>query len=212
MEPICIMAIQEGNHGVISDGGVQWIQAGGGVWHSEGYKRKKDEPAGEWEGSIHQLWIQLPSSHEEAEVEYSNLEPSALPVIENVKVLTGSYKNVKGPLTLPVKMTYLDVNLKQGEKWNFDTPSGQTTGFVFARDGELIISGNTLPNQLMGILEHNGGQISISTESDEAQFVVVLAEPSAFPVIASGGSIHTNADAMQRSAERIRDRKGLIKK
>ncbi len=193
------------NPGVVYDGGAQWIQAGKGVWHEEGYHRKYNATdLGEWEGSIHQLWIQLPPDFEEGEVKYRNLNPEELPWVENVKVLSGEYLGVKGPMNVPIKLTYLDVYLNEGETWSFDTPKGQTTGFVFTRDGELTIGNTIIPNSKLAILEHNEGLITANAVGKESNFIVVLAQPSQEDVVAQNGQIHTNRASLQRSAEHIK--------
>lgn len=192
------------NDGIIYDGGVQWIRSGGGVWHEEAYRRKHNSPGGTWTGSIHQLWIQLPPDVEESAVEYANLSREDLPTVDNVRVLIGAYKGVRGAIDVPIAMTYLDVSLAPGATWSLDTPSGQTTGFVYARKGALSIHGAGLGNELMGVLEHNAGAIEITAASSAAEFVVILAEPSVWPIVSAGGQIHTHAAALERSAQRIR--------
>ena len=194
------------NDGIIHGGGVQWINAGGGVWHEESYHRKHDAPkTGEWEGSIHQLWLQLPPEFEEGKIEYFNPKKEDIPVVNNVKILASEYENVKGILNVPVNITYLDVNLKKGESWNYQTPKGQTTGYIFTRDGEIEIDKKLLPNSSMGILEHNEGTIKVKALSDVSTFILVIAEPSKFPVIAQGGQIHTNEESLKRSLHNIRE-------
>lgn len=192
------------NPGLVYDGGAQWIRAGKGVWHEEGYHRKHNsQNSGEWEGSIHQLWIQLPPDFEESDVEYRNLNENEIPWVENVKVLAGEYKGVKGPMNVPVNLTYLDVYLKEGESWKFNTPSGQKTGFIFTRDGELRVGDTLVPNSKLAVLEGNEGEISVSAEGRESNFIVVLAAPSTEEVVVQGGQIHTNKESLERSAQHI---------
>ncbi|MCT4623478.1 MAG: pirin family protein [Schleiferiaceae bacterium] len=191
------------NDGIIHDGGAQWIRAGGGVWHQEAYRPKHDHNEGDWTGSIHQLWLQLPPEFEEAEVEYANLSKEEIPSIENVKVLVGEYKGVKGKMNVPVNMTYLDVNLKKGQKFEFNTPSQQSSGFVFKRKGSLKIDETSMQKDSMAVLDQNEGLISIEAQMD-SEFVLVIAEPSSFPIISSGSQIHTDIDALERSADRIK--------
>lgn len=192
------------NDGVIHDGGAQWIRAGGGVYHEEAYRRKHDGLAGaEWTGSIHQLWLQLPPDFEESEVEYANLKKEDISQVGNVKVIAGEYEGGSAKMKPPVNMTYLDVSLKQGEEWEFKTPKNQTTGFVFTRDGSVSVNEESLGNSQMGILEHKEGVIKIKATSVQTNFIVVIAEPSPYKVLAKGGQIHTNQDALVRSAGRI---------
>mgnify|MGYP000207761188 CR=1 FL=1 len=192
------------NNGIIHDGGAQWIRAGKGVWHEEGYHRKHNASnTDEWTGSIHQLWIQLPPDFEESAVEYENLTREEIPVVENVKILSGEYKGVKGKINVPVNMTYLDVYLKKGESWSYQTPEGQTTGYIFTRDGSVQVGGESIPNSKMGILEHNSGLIEVETVEEDAAFILVTSEPSPYPVVSRGGQIHTNLESLEKSLHEI---------
>lgn len=191
------------NNGVIKDGGAQWIQAGKGVWHEEGYHRKAEGPEkGQWTGSIHQLWIQLPPEQEESEASYANITKEDIPKKDNVKILTGEYMGVSGAFHTPINMTYLDVSLEANEKWVYQTPAGQTTGFIFTRDGEIDIQGEQLGTGQMGILEHNEGEIEVMAKASTS-FILVIAEPSQWPILTQAGQIHTNRDSMERSLEQI---------
>lgn len=191
------------NGGVIPDGGAQWIRAGGGVWHEEGYHRPAGS-TGEWTGSIHQLWLALPPKLEESEVEYLNLDRSDIPQIGQVKVLIGTYKGVTGNMQVPLNLRYLDIHLKKGETFELETLPGHATGFIFPRDGEVQVGDQVVPNSRMGILEENEENLIVQTNSEVANFIVVTSEPSPHPLVTSRGSIHTNQGAMDRSEARIK--------
>ena len=193
------------NDGIIRSGGVQWIRAGGGVWHEESYRRIPELANGKWEATLHQLWLQLPPELEESEVEYANFQPEEIPVVENVKISAGTYKNTKGKLIVPFNLTYLDVELEKNKTWEFNTLPNQTRGFVFLRKGEILVGDSIVPNQKMGILENNQGTINIETQSEIAKFVLVLVEPSSHPLVISRSSIHTNEAALERSMKRINE-------
>ena len=186
----------------IRDGGVQWIRAGGGVWHQEKYARKVENQKEKWPLTIHQLWLQLPPNLEESEVEYQNIQPEELPIVENVKVVVGSYKEQQSPVRVPYDMTYLDIQLKENESFTFQTPKGQTRGFVFLRTGELELFNDNIPLNHIGILENNEGRLDFQAKKDSA-FVLLMAVPQEEQIITQGGSIHTNEEALQRSLKRI---------
>ena len=103
------------NDNTIKDGGVQWIRAGGGVWHQENYVKKATTSTKQWSLTLHQLWLQLPPEWEESVVEYQNIQPENLPQVGNVKVVVGNYEGHQSPLTVPYDMTYLDITLKANE-------------------------------------------------------------------------------------------------
>ena len=190
------------NDNTIRDGGIQWIRAGGGVWHQENYAKKETTLAEPWSLTLHQLWMQLPPNLEESDVEYQNIQPEDLPIVDNVKVIVGTYKEQKSPLQVPYQMTYLDIQLKAGESFRFQTPKDQTVGFVFPRTGALELYEENLPLNYLSILENNDGIIDICANSD-SQFVLLTAVPQNHPIVTQGGSIHTNQEALKRSFKRI---------
>ena len=191
------------NDNLILDGGVQWIRAGGGVWHQENYVKKETTTSNTWPLTLHQLWMQLPPELEESEVEYQNIQPEDLPVVENVKVIVGTYQGHSSPLQVPYDMTYLDIHLSTNEAFSFQTPQGQTTGFIFPRTGNLELFGESLPLNHLSILENNEGRLELKAKTD-SQFVLLIAAPQNYPIVTKGGSIHTNQAAMERSFKRIR--------
>ncbi|NKB67337.1 MAG: hypothetical protein GKR89_09780 [Candidatus Latescibacteria bacterium] len=190
------------NDATIKDGGVQWIRAGGGIWHMEHSKKKADEKAAPWPLAIHQLWLQLPPELEEGETEYQNIQPEDLPMVDNVKVIAGAYREVESPLKVPFELTYLDVKLAAGEIFEMQTIAEQSTGFVFPRIGEIELHGQPIPLGPLGVLQQGGGELSIQAQGDAA-FVVATAVPQGLPKVVRGGSIHSNEGAMQRSLQRI---------
>ena len=99
-------------------------------------------------------------------------------------------------------MTYLDLKLQAGESFDFETPKGQTTGFIFPRKGDLTLHDLPVPLRNLSILENNEGSIKLKASTD-SQFVLLMAEPQLYPILSQGGSVHTNKEAMERSFARI---------
>ncbi len=190
-----------GHANVLPDGGLQWIQAGKGIWHQEQYRRKEGVE-GPWELGIHQLWLQLPPQLEEADPEYQNLQPQETTVVGNVKVIAGSYGGATSRLKVPHDITYLDVKLSAGETFKLETPDGQRRGLVFPRRGSISVAGQTIPRGHMGILEEGEGELEVAA-ANTAQFVVIMVEPYHYPVLSQGGSVHTNSLSMRRGLEHI---------
>ena len=190
------------NEGIVRDGGVQWIQAGGGVFHEENYLRPTGSDGSPWSLSLYQLWMQLPPELEEVQVGYMNVQPEEIPKVDRVKVIVGEYQGIQSPLEVPYNMTYLTVDLKPGEHFEFHTPPRQTTGFIFPSKGDLTLFGEEIPMQRLSVLQHNEGEIRVEAAS-EGKFVLLLAEPQSYPIVSYGGSIHTNKDSLMRSLDRI---------
>jgi redox-sensitive bicupin YhaK (pirin superfamily) len=91
-----------GKAGVVQAGGVEWMRASGGVWHT-------GQPA---EGRVKafQLWVALPPELENAPNASHYVEPRDIPVEGPARVILGSYGKATSPITAP-PMTYLQVDL-----------------------------------------------------------------------------------------------------
>lgn len=190
------------NAGIIKDGGVQWMHAGGGIFHAENYVKSAKHSTEHWDMSLYQLWLQLPPELEEAAVAYKNLQPEEITTVDNVKIIVGSYKGLTSSLKPPYDMTYLSVELKEGEKFEIDTPTGQTTGFVFPTKGDLQLFEEAIPLQHLSVLESNEGIMKFKANT-ASKFVFIMAAPQKHPILTYSGSIHTNEESMIRSLERI---------
>ncbi|KXX71948.1 pirin family protein [Flammeovirga sp. SJP92] len=190
------------NDNIIRSGGVQWINAGGGIFHAEGYRKPLEEENEEWSLAIHQLWLQLPEHLEEGKTGYQNVQPEEMKVVDNVKIIAGEYQGHKATLKVPYDLTYLDVTLKAGEEISIPTPKGQSRGFVFPREGKVTLHNEEISLGYLSILEENEGELHFKAEQD-AQFVVGLTVPSEQHIVVGAGSIHSSIQALNNSKKRI---------
>ncbi len=191
--------------GVVNAGGIQWMQAGGGIWHKEML-----DPIDGFIGA-HQLWVQLPPEEEEGENCYFDVAAQGIPKHENTKVMMGCYGDADAGLDVPADITYLDVTLKAGESWHFDPPASQVRGFIFPRKGSVVIEGSEVAENAMGVFVDGEGDIDVTAKGD-TQFVLALTALPTFPMVRAYGQVHTNKEAMQRSTERIQALEPLVPK
>src|SRR3984957_8494826 len=91
-----------GATGLLPAGGLEWMRAGGGVWHGGG----AGEP-GRTRGF--QLWIALPPALELGTSESVYLEPQVIPHDGPARVLVGSYGTARSAIQAPSSMNYLAV-------------------------------------------------------------------------------------------------------
>src|SRR3982074_22497 len=99
-----------GARGLLPAGGLEWMRAGGGVWHGGG----AGEP-GRTRGF--QLWIALPPQLEPGPSESVYLSPDVIPHDGRARVLLGSCGTATSLIKAPSPMNYLAVRLKAGERW-----------------------------------------------------------------------------------------------
>src|SRR5467141_1380148 len=108
-----------GATGLLPAGGIEWMRAGGGVWHGGG----TGEP-GRTRGF--QLWIALPPELELGPSESVYLAPEVIPQDGPARVLLGSCGTATSVIKTPSPMNYLAVRLKGGERWSYRPPAEHT--------------------------------------------------------------------------------------
>lgn len=94
---------EHGAKGVLPNGGVEWMMAGGGVWHT-GAPDNTERVLG------FQLWVAMPPEHELAEAHSIYLGPEGVPHVGPARVLLGAYEGAVSPIPAPSDMTYLVAN------------------------------------------------------------------------------------------------------
>src|SRR6195256_5439583 len=121
-----------GATGLLAAGGLEWMRAGGGVWHGGG----AGEP-GRTRGF--QLWIALPPELEVGPSESVYLPPEGIPNDGPVRVLLGSYGTATSEIKAPSPMNYLAVRLKAGERWSYQPPAGHTVLWTAVAMGSVLV-------------------------------------------------------------------------
>ena len=87
---------------VLPAGGIEWMRAGTGVWHTGTVLPGK--------ARAFQLWVALPPPVEMAPSDSLYVQPEEVPVVGPARVILGSYAGARSPIDAP-PMTYLQVNL-----------------------------------------------------------------------------------------------------
>src|SRR6266481_3078768 len=103
--------------------GVEWMQAGRGMWHGGGL-----DQAGRTRGV--QLWIALPPQLELGPTVSIYQSPQEVPEDGPARVLLGSSGDASSAIESPSPINYLAVRLKTGERWRYQPPAGHTVLWV----------------------------------------------------------------------------------
>src|SRR5258705_13531964 len=91
-----------GTKGVIEPGGVEWMRAAGGVWHTGG-------AVGTARAKRYQLWVALPPEMESIESEAQYLGGEHFHLHGPARVILGRLGKAASKVSAPRTMTYLDV-------------------------------------------------------------------------------------------------------
>jgi redox-sensitive bicupin YhaK (pirin superfamily) len=183
-----------GKSGVLLTGGVEWMQAGNGVWHT-------GAPLGDSPVLGFQLWVALPASHENAPAESIYLAPSQVPQEGPARVLLGRYGGVQSLIPAPASMNYLAVRLKDGERWRYTPPAGHTVAWIAANAGQLDAGGLVNAGEL-AVFEESGDAIDFIAHGDSA-FVLGSAEKHPHELVMGHYSVHTNDAALAQGEAEI---------
>ena len=182
-----------GKSGVLPTGGVEWMRAGNGVWHTGG-------PHGDGHVSGFQLWVALPAAHENAPAQSIYLSPSEVPQAGPARVLLGQYGSAQSPIPAPASMNYLAVRLKDGERWRYTPPAGHTVAWVAVNAGELD-AGESVRTGELAVFDESRQAIDFIARGDTA-FVLGSAVKHPHELVTGYYSVHTSeATLAQGEAE-----------
>src|ERR1700756_262675 len=177
-----------GREGVIETGGVEWMRAGSGVWHTGGMFGKERIKG-------FQLWIAMPPELELAEPQSQYLGASDFHFAGPARVIAGEYDDVKSIVESPRGVTYLDVRLKAGESWTFHPAKGHNVAWIASHQGSV-----TTPERVsMGefaVFEESERAVEFKALSD-AGFILGSAVKHPYDLVIGHYSVHTNRESLR---------------
>jgi redox-sensitive bicupin YhaK (pirin superfamily) len=182
-----------GNEGVLPAGGVEFMRAGNGVWHTGA-----PEPG---RVKAFQLWVALPPELENAANGSRYVVPKDVPVEGPARVILGEYGDVESPIAAP-PMTYLSVSLGHGERWTYQPPAGHTVAWVAVHEG-VLRTPSPVPAGEIAIFEPSEEPIDFVAEG-RTGFVLGSAAKHPHDLVLGSYSVHTSAEALRQGEEEIR--------
>jgi redox-sensitive bicupin YhaK (pirin superfamily) len=183
-----------GATGLLPAGGLEWMRAGGGVWHGGG----AGEPV---RTRGFQLWVALPPELELGPSESVYLRPERIPNDGPARVLLGSYGTATSAIKAPSPMNYLAVRLKAGERWSYRPPTGHTVLWAAVGMGAVLVPDELQQGDLMAF-SPSSAAIEFEAQFD-AEFVLGSAVPHDRDLILGSHSVHTSTAALREAEARI---------
>ncbi|MGH8473894.1 MAG: pirin family protein, partial [Gammaproteobacteria bacterium] len=184
-----------GKNGVLPTGGVEWMMAGGGVWHAGGPRTRRRVMG-------FQLWVALPPALESAPARSIYLSPEELQQVGPARVLLGSYGGVSSSIPAPSPMNYLSVQLKAGEAWRYEPPRGHAVAWIALSSGTLSAQAKVNAGEMV-VFEESNQAIDFRAESD-AVFVLGSAAKHPHELVLGHYSVHTSEEALRQGEAGIR--------
>ena len=185
-----------GKSGILPAGGVEWMRAGGGVWHDG-----EPLPGANLHGL--QLWIALPAAEENGPAESQYIAPQNVPQQGPVRVILGSYGEAKSPIRAPSDITYLDVRLKDGQRWEYQPPAGHDVAWVFSYKGSLRADGQAVALKELAVFEEGPSALRFDASGDTG-FVLGTAVKHPHDLVLGYYSVHTSPQSLEAGEVEIR--------
>jgi len=190
-----------GHAGIIGPGDVQWMTAGGGIFHEEfhedGFSRRG--------GHMHmmQLWVNLPRKDKAAPPGYQPITAAQIPRVElpdgagAVRVIAGTYGEARGPAHTFTPITMLDITLSQGGKVPIELPRSYNAMAVVAKGRVRTAAAEAGTGELL-LFAHDGERLELT--ADEDSHVIILAgEPINEPVVQHGPFVMNTFDEIRQA-------------
>ena len=184
-----------GQKGVLPAGGVEWMRAGRGVWHT-------GSTVGAQTTKGFQLWIALPEPLELAPSQSHYLSAEEVPVAGGARVILGTYAGASSVIPAPSGINYLDVQLEAGERWNYRPPAGHEVAWLAVSQGSVRVGEPVSAGELV-IFEESGADLAIHAQS-AARLVLGSAIKHPHALVTGRYSVHTSTEALRAGEREIR--------
>src|SRR5258705_1514732 len=180
--------------GTVPAGGVEWMQAGRGMWHGGGL-----DEAGRTRGF--QLWIALPPKLELGPTISIYQAPEDVPQAGPARVLLGSYGSASSAIVSPSPINYLAVRLKAGERWRYEPPTDHTVLWTAVVSGAVSVPDELRQGDLAAF-EQASEAVEFEARTD-VEFVLGSAVPHKYDLVLGSHSVHTTPAALRDAQAHI---------
>jgi redox-sensitive bicupin YhaK (pirin superfamily) len=181
-----------GVSGILPAGGVEWMRAGRGVWHTG---------AALQQAKGFQLWIALPAELENAACQSHYLSAHEVTEDKPARVILGSYGRAKSAIPAPARINYLDVQLAAGERWLYQPPSDHEVAWLAVSEGALRAPEQIFAGEL-AVFEESNSAITIQADT-ASKFVLGSAVKHPHELVLGRYSVHTTQAALQAGESEI---------
>jgi len=174
--------------GTLWAGGVEWMQAGRGMWHGGGIDKGVRTRG-------FQLWIALPPELESGPTTSIYQAREDVPQQGPARVLLGSYGSAKSAIAPPSPINYLAVRLKAGQRWHYQPPAGHTVLWTAVGAGTVSVPDELRQGDLVAF-ESSSKAVDFEARTN-TEFVLGSAAPHNYDLILGSHSVHTSPAALR---------------
>ncbi|SEN57734.1 Redox-sensitive bicupin YhaK, pirin superfamily [Duganella sp. CF517] len=183
-----------GSEGQVAAGGVEWMNAGGGVWHDGG-------PVTGGSVTGFQLWLALPAEDENGPAHSQYLAAEQVQSVGPARVIIGSYGGAVSAIRPRASINYLHVKLSDGERWTYTPPAGHDVAWVSVASGALRTGRTTIGKEVAVFADGNEAIDFVAEGATE--FVLGSAVKHPYDLVTGRYSVHTSEAALVKGESEI---------
>lgn len=193
-----------GNSSVVLEGGVQWMNAGRGIIHSERPPANIHEMGGRQE--IIQLWVNTPAKHKMDTPAYFPLHGDDMPRIDDpqgkyqIKLVSGQLAGLEGKIPTLSPVTTATIDAQEGANIELKLPAEETV-IIYLLDGEIEIANYGPAEMHHAVLFKNDGD-GISFQAKKPTRLLLLSGLPLGEPMASHGPFVMNSETQLLEAMR----------
>ena len=191
-----------GHSGTIGPGDVQWMTAGGGIFHEEYHEEGLTRRGGKMH--MMQLWVNLPRKDKmKAEPGYQPISAGQIPVVPldgggQVRVIAGEHAGARGPARTFTPITMLDVRLVAGGHLPVALPASHNALAVVAKGRVRAGGASAGEGENWCFAERDGQRLELVAEED-AHVIVLAGQPLGEPVVAYGPFVMNSVEEIEQA-------------
>ena len=188
-------ADSQGNTGVITAGGVQWMTAGSGIVHSEMPEQQKGLLRG------FQIWVNLPSASKMTDPRYQDISSTLIPTASpqtgvQMRVIAGEFGTTRGPiLDIDANPIYVDIVFNAAQSLTLPIPQHHN-GFLYCYEGDIevgSVSTTKITRRQLAVLG-TGTILRVTGGKTGARVLVVAGRPFGEPIARHGPFVMNTQD------------------
>lgn len=173
-----------GNDTTVHDGGTQWVNAAGGIWHAEEIGPSRET------GRIHgvQLWVNLPAANKQDPPEYSAYQRANVPEQSTadytLRLLAGQLNGLDGPAPVKTPVVIAHLLARPHAQIALSLPDGYTAQ-LYVLEGRVQSAGESLEAYDLALYADEAAQVEIRAETD-CQLLFLAGRPIQEPIASYG--------------------------
>lgn len=178
-----------GNSSIVEKGGVQWMNAGMGVIHSERPPENIQELGGEQE--LIQLWVNIPRKNKMDQPVYIPLKAEELSTFStedkkaHLHVVAGEVNGVKGPITGLSPLSAATIEMESQGQLSLSSPENHDS-LLYVLSGKIKVKGfGAVEHHHAVVFEREGDTIEIEAIED-ARLLFLTGEEIKEKMVAQG--------------------------